>query len=221
MLIDGTRYALFVGAALVLLVTPGPAVLYVTARAMTQGVRAGLVSVVAVETGNSVHALAATVGLAALLASSPLAFAIVKYLGAAYLGYLGVRKLLSAPAGEAAGEGEAPPASLRSVYVQGVVVSVLNPKSALFFFAFLPQFVDSARGHVSVQMLVLGATFVALAMITDSAYALLAGTVGRWLWRHPRFVRGERYVSGALYLGLGAFAALSGSGPSQGATPGS
>jgi threonine/homoserine/homoserine lactone efflux protein len=221
MLIDGTRYALFVGAALVLLVTPGPAVLYVTARAMTQGVRAGLVSVVAVETGNSVHALAATVGLAALLASSPFAFAVVKYLGAAYLGYLGVRKLLSAPAGEAAVEGEAPPASLRSVYVQGVVVSVLNPKSALFFFAFLPQFVDSARGHVSVQMLVLGATFVALAMITDSAYALLAGTVGRWLWRHPRFVRGERYVSGALYLGLGAFAALSGSGPSQGATPGS
>jgi threonine/homoserine/homoserine lactone efflux protein len=219
MLIDGTRYALFVGAALVLLVTPGPAVLYVTARAMTQGVRAGLVSVVAVETGNSVHALAAAVGLAALLASSALAFAVVKYLGAVYLVFLGVRKLWSRPAGESAASGEAPRASLRSIYVQGVVVSVLNPKSALFFFAFLPQFIDSARGHVTAQMLVLGATFVALAMITDSAYALLAGTVGRWLWRHPRFVRGERYVSGALYIGLGAFAALSGSGSSHGATP--
>jgi threonine/homoserine/homoserine lactone efflux protein len=215
MLVDPSRLALFVGAALVLLVTPGPAVLYITARAMSQGVRAGLVSVLAVETGNSVQVLGAAVGLAALLASSALAFSVVKLLGAGYLVVLGVRKLASGRDGTPAGGQEARPASLRAVYVQGVVVSVLNPKTALFFLAFLPQFVDPARGHVTAQMLVLGATFVALALISDGAYALLAGTVGRWLWRHPRFVRGERYVSGSVYIGLGAYTALSGSGAAR------
>jgi threonine/homoserine/homoserine lactone efflux protein len=212
MLVDPSRIALFVGAALVLLVTPGPAVLYITARAMTQGVRAGLVSVLAVETGNIVQVFGTALGLAALLASSALAFSIVKFLGAGYLVVLGVRKLASGRNGPPAGAQEARPASLRAVYAQGVVVSALNPKTALFFLAFLPQFVDPARGHVTAQILVLGAMFVALALLSDGAYALLAGTVGRWLLRHPRFVRGERFVSGGVYIGLGAYAALSGSG---------
>jgi len=218
MVLEPGRLAMFIGAAVVLLVTPGPAVLYITTRSLTQGLRAGLMSVLAVETGNSVHALGAAVGLAALLASSALAFSVVKYLGAAYLLFLGVRKLASRPEEAAATAQRAPPASLRAVYAQGVVVSVLNPKTALFFLAFLPQFVAPARGQVAAQMITLGATFVGLAVVSDGAYALLAGTAGRWLWSHPRFVRGERYVSGTVYIGLGAFTALSGSG-SPGANP--
>lgn len=211
MFVDGARVAVFVGAAVVLLVTPGPAVIYITGRSMTQGLRAGLVSVLAIETGNTVHALGAALGLAALLTSSALAFSVVKYVGAAYLMFLGVRKLWP-PAVDASAAQEPPLTSLRAVYAQGVVVAVLNPKTALFFLAFLPQFVTPALGHVTGQMLFLGGAFVLLALASDSAYALLAGTAGRWLWRHPRFVRGERYVSGTMYIGLGAFAALSGSG---------
>jgi threonine/homoserine/homoserine lactone efflux protein len=209
MLLDPTRLALFLGAALVLVVTPGPAVLYITARSMSQGVRAGLVSVLAIETGNLLLAVAAALGLAAVLASSAMAFSIVKLLGAAYLVFLGVRKLTSR-ADPAAARSEAPPRRLRSVYVEGVMVAVLNPKTALFFLAFLPQFVHPAVGYVPAQMLLLGLVFVALALLSDGAYALLAGTAGRWLWRHPRFVRGERYVSGTVYIGLGAFVAFSG-----------
>jgi threonine/homoserine/homoserine lactone efflux protein len=212
MMLDPTRLALFLGAALVLLVTPGPAVLYITARSMSQGVRAGLVSVLAIETGNLVQAVAAALGLAALLASSALAFSVVKLLGAAYLVFLGVRKLTSR-VDPAAPRGEAPARSLRSVYVEGVIVAALNPKTALFFLAFLPQFVQPAAGHVPAQILLLGLLFVALALVSDGVYALLAGTAGRWLWRHPRFVHGERYVSGTVYIGLGAFAAFSGGSP--------
>ncbi len=217
MLLDPAHLALFLGAALVLLLTPGPAVLYITARSMSQGVRAGLVSVLAVETGNFLQVLAAAAGLAALLASSALAFSVVKLVGAAYLVYLGVRKLASRAEG-AAGRGEARPRRLRSVYLEGVVVAALNPKTALFFLAFLPQFVHPAAGRVPAQMLLLGLAFVALALVSDGAYALLAGTAGRWLWRHPRFVRGERYVSGTVYIGLGAYAALSGASSSAPAT---
>lgn len=218
MLLDSARLVLFLGAALVLLVTPGPAVLYITARSMSQGIRAGLVSVLAIETGNLVHALAAALGLAALLASSALAFSAVKLLGAGYLVFLGFRKLTSRDPGTTA-SGEAPPRRLRSVYLDGVLVAVLNPKTALFFLAFLPQFVRPAAGHVPAQMLVLGLVFVALAFVSDSAYALLAGTAGRWLWRHPRFVRGERYVSGTVYIGLGALAACSGASHGAPAAP--
>ncbi len=209
MLLDPARLALFLGAALILLVTPGPAVLYITARSMSQGVRAGLVSVLAIETGNLIQALAAALGLAALLASSAMAFSAVKLLGAAYLVFLGIRKLTSAPEGATAGA-EAPARRLRSVYLDGVIVAALNPKTALFFLAFPPQFVRPGAGHVAAQTLLLGLIFVTLAILSDSAYALLAGTAGRWLWRHPRFVRGERYVSGTVYIGLGAFAAVSG-----------
>lgn len=218
MLFDPARLALFLGTALLLLVTPGPAVLYITARSMSQGVRAGLVSVLAIESGNLLQALAAALGLAALLASSVVAFSVVKLLGAAYLVFLGVRKL-TASADGAASRDVARPRGLRSVYLEGVVVAALNPKTALFFLAFLPQFVRPAAGHVPGQMLLLGLVFVALAMVSDSAYALLAGTAGRWLWRHPRFVRGERYVSGTVYIGLGAAAALSGASPGMPATP--
>jgi len=220
MLLDPTRLTFFAGATLVLLVVPGPAVLYITARSMSEGIEAGLVSVLAVETGNGLLALATAFGLSAVLRSSALAFSAVKLLGAAYLVFLGIRKLASRREdGPAARSGSAR-TSRRAIYLQGVVVAALNPKTALFFLAFLPQFVDPARGRVTAQMLILGAAFVAMALVSDGAYAIAAGTVGRWLWRHPRFVRGERYLSGLVYLGLGLFAALSAAGaPRPSAAP--
>ncbi|HVO21514.1 MAG TPA: LysE family translocator [Anaeromyxobacter sp.] len=219
MLPDPTRLALFAGASLVLLVMPGPAVLYITARSMSEGLEAGLVSVLAVETGNALLALAAALGLAALLSSSALAFSAVRLLGAAYLVFLGVRKIASrSQDGPAARSGPAR-TSLQRVYLQGVVVAALNPKTALFFLAFLPQFADPARGRVTAQMLLLGAAFVGMALVSDGAYALVAGTVGRWLWRHPRLLGGERYLSGAVYVGLGVFAALSAAGAPRPTAP--
>jgi threonine/homoserine/homoserine lactone efflux protein len=196
----------FLLAALILLLTPGPAVLYIVARSVDQGRLAGLVSVLSIEAGNFVHVLAATVGLSALLVSSALAFSIVKYLGAGYLIFLGVRRLLSREADRPAVAVQHQ--SLGRIFRQGVLVAVLNPKTALFFFAFLPQFVDRARGAVSLQLLTLGSLFVLLAICTDGMYALLAGSLGQWLKGSRAFLRAERYVVGTVYIGLGLTAAL-------------
>ncbi len=207
----------FLVAALILLLTPGPAVLYILARSVDQGRVAGLVSVLSIETGNFCHALAAALGLSALLLSSALAFTIVKYLGAAYLVYLGLRRLLARdPAAQAA---TVPRQSLRRIYSQGVLVAILNPKTALFFLAFLPQFVDPSRGPVAAQLLTLGGLFVLMAVVTDGLYALLASSVGQWLkgqatGRSPTvsgrraFRVVERYVAGSVYIVLGVMAAL-------------
>jgi threonine/homoserine/homoserine lactone efflux protein len=203
---DLTHLPLFILASVVLLLTPGPAVLYIVARSVDQGRRAGLVSVCAIEAGNFVHVIAATLGLSALLLSSALAFTIVKYLGAAYLVYLGLRKLFTREAVQATGNRQ--PQSLRRIFSQGVVVAALNPKTALFFVAFLPQFADPSQGAIAGQMLVLGSLFVMLAVISDSMYALLAGTVGRWLKGSHRALRAERYLVGSVYIGLGLTAAL-------------
>ena len=205
---DVTHLWLFVLASAILLITPGPAVLYIIARSVDQGRRAGLVSVCGIEAGNFMHVVAATLGLSALLLSSSLVFTIVKYLGAGYLIYLGLRKLL---ARETAGSLRGVrPQRLRHVFSQGMVVAALNPKTALFFVAFLPQFVDPARGGVPGQMFVLGCGFILLAVISDGIYALLAGSAGRWLKRRSMVLRAERYVVGGLYIGLGLTAAFSG-----------
>jgi threonine/homoserine/homoserine lactone efflux protein len=203
---DLVHLPLFLVAAIVLLLTPGPAVLYIIARSLEQGRRAGLVSVLSIEVGNFLHVLAATLGLSAVLLSSALAFMLVKYLGAAYLIYLGLRTLLK-PA-TAPSTGHLPRQSLRRIFAQGVLVATLNPKTALFFVAFLPQFVDPARGAVTVQLFVLGSLFVLLGIVSDSLYALLAGTVGQWLKGTGGFKRAERYVVGSVYLGLGVTTAL-------------
>jgi threonine/homoserine/homoserine lactone efflux protein len=199
--------SLFVVAALVLLLTPGPAVLYIVARSMDQGRRAGLVSVLGVHVGTLAHIAAAAAGLSALLAASATAFSVVKYLGGAYLIFLGVRRLLDR-------SGEAPSnrnreRRLRRAFLDGVVVNVLNPKTALFFLAFLPQFVDVARGGVGAQILGLGLLFVSLGLMTDGLYALGAGTAARWLRGNPRFVASERWISGSMYIGLGVAATVS------------
>src|SRR5262249_28998229 len=157
-----------------------------------QGRRAGLVSVLSIEVGNFMHVLAATLGLSALLLSSALVFTIVKYLGAAYLIYLGLRTLLTHTA--APSTDHLPRQSLWRIFAQGVLIATLNPKTALFFVAFLPQFVDPSRRAVTAQLFVLGSLFVLLAIVSDSLYALLAGTVGQWLKGMGAFMRAERYV---------------------------
>jgi threonine/homoserine/homoserine lactone efflux protein len=198
--------SLFVTAALVLLVTPGPAVLYIVTRSVDQGRRAGLVSVAGIQVGGLFHVAAAALGVSAILMTSALAFDLVKYLGAAYLIYLGIRKLTSKIEPETIEAAE--PDSLRRIFSQGVIVNVLNPKTALFFFAFLPQFVDPARGSVPLQMVMLGTLFILLACCTDGSYALLAGTAGRWLKGNQNFLRAQKYVAGTVYIGLGLVAAL-------------
>ena len=140
------------------------------------------------------------------VAASAVAFSVVKYAGAAYLVWLGCRKLVRPS--ELERPGALPPQPLRRVFLEGAVVNVLNPKTALFFLAFLPQFVSPARGNVSLQCLFLGTLFVAIALCTDAAWAVLASSAGAWLRRHPRFVARERYVSGSVYLGLGVATAL-------------
>jgi threonine/homoserine/homoserine lactone efflux protein len=199
----------FLGATLALLLVPGPAVLYITARSANQGRLAGLVSVLAIETANFLQAVAATLGLSAILLSSALAFDVVKYLGAAYLIYLGVRKLLVAE--EGTDSGEVKTESLSRIYWQGFAINLLNPKTALFFFAFLPQFVDPARGNVTAQTLLLGALFVGMAIITDSLYALLASSLADRLRDSRHFQKGQRYFAGLVYVGLGITTALTGS----------
>ena len=199
----------FLGASLALLLVPGPAVLYITARSANQGRLAGLVSVLAIETANFLQAVAATLGLSAILLSSALAFDVVKYLGAAYLIYLGVRKLLVRE--EATGDGQVKAEPLSRIYWQGFAINLLNPKTALFYFAFLPQFVDPARGNVTAQTLLLGALFVGMACITDSTYALLASSLAERLRGSRHFLKGQRYFAGLVYVGLGITTALTGS----------
>jgi threonine/homoserine/homoserine lactone efflux protein len=207
---EASVLGLFVVAALVLLLTPGPAVLYIVARSVEQGRLAGLVSALGVHVGTLVHVAAAALGLSALLVSSALAFNVVKYLGALYLIYIGVRKLMGWD--QALERRALARPSLRRLFAQGVVVNVLNPKTALFFLAFLPQFVDVSRGRVGAQILVLGLIFVALGVVSDGLYAVAAGTAGEWIRRDGRVLRAERYVSGGVFVGLGITAALAGDG---------
>lgn len=209
---DPDTLLVFAAASLALLIVPGPAVFYIVTRSMSDGRRAGAVSMLGVETGGLVHVAAAALGVSALLASSVVAFAIVKYLGAAYLIYLGVRQLLR-PAADV--EAAVPaPASTARLFWQGALVQVLNPKVALFFLAFLPQFIDPAR-PVAVQAVILGLGFTLLAVLSDGLYVVAVGTMGNWLQRRSG---GRRWLSrfgGGAYIALGVLAALSGPRPAS------
>ena len=189
-------------AALALLLIPGPSVLFVVFQSAEQGRRVGLASVAGIHLGTLVHVAAASAGLSALIVASSLAFSVVKYAGAAYLVYLGVRKLLERDRETPVDRVREP---LRRAFVRGAVVNILNPKTALFFLAFLPQFVAPDRGGVWSQALVLGFVFVGLGLVTDSLYALAAGTIGGLLRRRRNAVR---YCSGIVFIALGATAAL-------------
>ena len=210
---DPTTLLLFARASLALLAVPGPAVIYMVTRSVDQGRAAGIVSVLGVETGGLVHVVAATVGLSALVASSAAAFGVLKSAGAGYLVYLGVRRIVWPDEG---GDGRDP--SSRRMFAQGMVVQGLNPKVAIFFLAFLPQFVDPDAGAIAPQILVLGIVFTLIAGLCDGAWALLAGTVGPRLRRSASGSRRLARVSGGIYIGLGITAALAGghSRPSNG-----
>jgi threonine/homoserine/homoserine lactone efflux protein len=183
---------LFIGAALVLLLVPGPAVLYIFARSVEQGRLAGLVSILGIHAATLVHVAAAALGLSALLASSALAFSVVKYAGAAYLIWLGLKKLFGRS--EVAVVDVTVEGNGHRLFRDGFIVNLLNPKTALFFLAFLPQFVEADRGHVAMQIAVLGLLFTSLGIVTDGCYALAAGTVGNWLKRSRAYLEVERYV---------------------------
>jgi threonine/homoserine/homoserine lactone efflux protein len=199
---DMHTFLIFAAASAAFVAVPGPSVIYIVSRSLAEGRTAGIVSALGIQTGGLVHVLAATVGVSALLASSAVAFSVVKYAGAAYLIYLGIRKLIE---GEDAPTDSGTRAGRRRLYTQGVVVNTLNPKTALFFLAFLPQFVDPDQ-PVAPQVLALGALFLTLATLSDSTYAIVAGSVRGWLGERRKALA---RVSGCSYVGLGLLAALS------------
>ena len=203
---DPTLWGLFIAASLVLLLTPGPAVLYIVARSVAQGRAAGLASVLGIHLGTIVHIVAAAIGLSALVVSSALAFAVIKYLGAAYLIWMGVRTLMAKDPDAEAPVVRAGP--LRRAFRDGFLVNLFNPKTAIFFLAFLPQFVDPTRGALHWQILVLGLTFMGLGIVSDALFALAAGSAGDFLRRSRRFLRFQRWFAGTSFIGLGVTAAL-------------
>ena len=208
---DAHTYVLFVAAALALLLVPGPAVVYVVARSVSGGRLTGLVSVLGIELGTLTHVVFAAAGLSAIVASSVVAFSVVKWLGAAYLVYLGLRQIFVRGGEEEDTELSDSEDNRFRVFYQSVLVQILNPKVALFFLAFLPQFVDPSRGAAWTQVVVLGATLAFLGLFTDGLYALLGGTAGGWIRkRGGSLQRAGRYVTGGIYITLGAVAAVSG-----------
>jgi len=201
-----STYAVFLATAAVLLAIPGPAVLYVVTRSIEMGRAGGISSCAGITTGTVVHTALATAGLSSLILASTVAFDAVKYVGAAYLVLLGVRRLVSRS--ETVLDGERAPRTRRRAYTQGVVVNLTNPKTIVFVFAFLPQFVDVHAGHVWLQVLVLGLSFAALGFLSDSTYALLAGTVADRLRGSRTIARFERWFGGSILVGLGVIAAV-------------
>jgi threonine/homoserine/homoserine lactone efflux protein len=201
-------FAAFAATALVILLIPGPAVLYIVSQSVEHGRRAGLTASAGVHAGTLVHVTAAALGLSAILVSSSIAFTGVRLVGAAYLIYLGVRTLAGRN-----GDGHTPvrrEARLGRIFRQGALVNVTNPKTALFFFAFLPQFVDANR-PVPQQIIVLGLTFLVLGLITDSAWGLVAGSAAKWVRGRSAVRSVQRWVTGCVFIGLGLVTAFAGS----------
>jgi threonine/homoserine/homoserine lactone efflux protein len=203
---------LFLLAAGALIVIPGPAVLFIVARSVHQGRRAGVISALGVACGGLVHIAGAVLGFSALLASSALAFGAIRWIGAAYLVYLGIKTWRSRDDEPAA---VAPPVPPRRLFVQGFFVNLTNPKTALFFFAFLPQFIDPSLGRVPLQMLILGAIFTVMSVLSDSTYAMLASALKGRLARNAVARRNVRWVSGGVYVALGLGTVLAGSRTSK------
>jgi len=195
-------YLVFLAAAFALLITPGPAVLYIVARSLDQGRLAGLVSALGITIGTLIHVTAAALGLAALVASSATAIHVIRYLGAAYLGYLGITRLVASDRLQTAEFQERQ--KLAAIFRQGIVVNLLNPKTILFLFAFLPQFIRTGNGPVGWQVFFLGCSLVCMGLVTDSCWALAAGSVATALRGNSSFARLQRYTAGLVYIALGA-----------------
>jgi threonine/homoserine/homoserine lactone efflux protein len=200
------HFLVFLSAAVLLAIAPGPGMLYVLARTLAGGRREGLLSSLGTFFGGMVHVFAAAAGVSIILAKSAVAFAAVKYLGAAYLCFLGIRMILDARHDEAIEL--ASPARVKNPFWQGVMTEVLNPKTALFFLSFIPQFVNHAGGHVFAQFVALGAISVTLNTTADIMVTLLAGPLGRRIRESARFRRRQRTATGAIMIGLGTYLAL-------------
>lgn len=198
---------LFMSATLVLNITPGPSILYVMSQSFSQGRTGGLVSALGLGTGSFFHAVAATIGLSAIITYSPVVYAVVKYCGAMYLVYLGVRLLIQHESPRIATRSEG--VSLKQVYYQGVVTELLNPKIALFFLSFLPQFVDPSRGSVANQTMLLSCLFHVTGVPINMLVALLGSAIAAWFTRHPVFEQIRNGLAGTILVGLGLRLAFS------------
>ncbi|MFZ0275419.1 MAG: LysE family translocator [Candidatus Sulfotelmatobacter sp.] len=208
---DWTRLLLFFTAAVLLAIAPGPGMLYVLARSLAGGKREGVLSALGTFFGGMVHVFAAALGVSVILARSAVAFSIVKYVGAAYLCFLGGRMILDARKAEACSPDDfgATGLSARNPLWQGVATEALNPKTALFFLSFIPQFVNRGAGHVFFQFVVLGSASVVLNTSADLIVILLAGPLGKKIRSSPVFRRRQRTVTGAIMIGLGTYLATS------------
>ncbi|USG67858.1 LysE family translocator [Brevibacillus ruminantium] len=199
---------LFVVAAATLLIIPGPAVFYIMARSIDQGKKAGLVSVLGVSLGGSVHVLAGAIGVSAILMTSATAFNIVKYLGAAYLIYLGCKTLFSTSDGTTSEIPKAPRKKLVKIFYESALVEIMNPKTALFFLAFFPQFISPSAGSVTVQFLLLGTIFIILAFMSDGLYAVLAASIRKRITGSKARPKLLNRITGYFYIALGIFSAF-------------
>ena len=198
---DTTSLIVFMTATLALNLTPGPDMLYVIARSVGQGQKAGGVSALGIGAGCLAHTLATAFGLSALLMSSAVAYDLVKYAGAGYLVYLGARALLSKS--QLREQSELKRASLSSIFYQGVVTNVLNPKVALFFLAFLPQFAKAGNGSIARQIISLGFLFNISGTLVNVIVALLGGRIGAAFKRRPAFAQTQRWLTGGVFIALG------------------
>jgi threonine/homoserine/homoserine lactone efflux protein len=207
-MISVNDFLIFALASLVLNITPGNDMLYVATRSTSQGIKAGIVSALGIAGGCIVHLLAAVAGLSAIIASSAIAFDIVKYVGAAYLAYLGIRSILSKQNKFSLNE-NVEKKSLSKLFWQGVLTNVLNPKVALFFLAFLPQFIHPEKGNASMQILLLGLWFNFSGTVVNCIVALLFGKLGNWLADKQAFIKWQNKITGLLLIGLGIKVALS------------
>jgi threonine/homoserine/homoserine lactone efflux protein len=203
-MIDSTRFFVFLSAALLLAAAPGPGMLYVLARSLAGGKREGVLSAVGTFCGGMVHVVAAAAGVSVVLAQSALAFSAVKYAGAAYLCFLGIRMILQARKDD---EPLVLTSSARNPLWQGITTEVLNPKTALFFLSFIPQFVDHSRGQVFLQFVILGTISVSLNTTADLIVTVLAGPLGNKIRSSARFRRTQRTATGIMMLGLGTYLA--------------
>jgi threonine/homoserine/homoserine lactone efflux protein len=200
-MIDATNFALFMAASWALILAPGPDTLYVITRGVSQGRKAGLLSALGVTLGILVHTVFAAFGLAMILQTSAMAFLMVKYIGAGYLVFLGIKALRNKSSFSLLAQAEE--MDSRTVLWQGMLSNVLNPKIALFFLAFLPQFVDQSSRYISVQMVVLGLTFAGCGVIFLSVVGYFAGGIGHWLSHKPQIANKLRWLTGIILVGLG------------------
>lgn len=201
-------FSLFLAAALVLAVTPGPGIFYVLTRTLAGGRRDGILSAAGTLLGGMFHVFAAALGVSAILAASALAFSVVKYAGAVYLVYLGIRMIRSRDLKPSLAD--ASMLKPAGTFRQGIATEVLNPKTALFFLSFIPQFIHPERGHVFAQFVTLGIISVSLNTSADIGVAFLAGALGGRLRRSTRLIRRQRMISGLAMIGLGVYVAAAG-----------